>query len=302
MCSSVECLPIELTDAIIDEAAAFSDEWTRFETLSSLALTSHAFRHRVCKHRFREIVINRTRHVWKFADLLNTDLWSKDEQLDAYIRDVSILLVDSYSRLSGALNGTFHMRSILDRIFRRYPRDQAPAVIFYFAWNVKVQDGRQQCPWYWDDFDDNLRLAFLSMIRNSCVTELVIFSLDNVPRNLVLGCRIPILHFAFVEFSPSSDLDKPEEGILGSWHLENINKFTTDHSTSPIDYIGTVAYHASPSTPIFPNLKELVCCICNDEEYEMTVALMQRATMMETFSLSLPGKLQPFEQGQNTNF
>lgn len=288
MCPSVQSLPIELTDAIIDEVEAFSDKPTRSETLSSLALTSHAFRRRVCTHRFREIVIGRTYHVEMFAALLNTDLWSNDEQLDACIRDVSILLIGPQRRLYPVVNGT-HMEGILGRIFRRYPRDQAAAVTLYFAWDVKVQWEAYQFPWDWAHLNDNFRRAFLSMIQKSYLTELVIFSLDNVPRDLVHGCRIPILQFAYVKFSPSSDLDKSAEGILDSWHLEHINKFTTNHSTSPIDYVGTVAYHASPSTPIFPNLKKLICCICNDEEYEMTVALMQRATMLETLALELPG-------------
>jgi hypothetical protein len=292
-------IPPELAESVIDEVTAFSHTPTCTSTLSSLALVSHAFRHRVNKHRFREITLIRTDEVRVFAFLLKTDsrLWPQDEGLHAYIRKVKIFLGGSRHGNMDVLPmlNSGYMKFILDKLFRRYTRDHAPALSFSLVWGVTVgcerlSDSDERYQLDWEDLDDDLQSSFLNMVQESCLTDLHVLSLDNIPRDLVHKCDISTLSFVNVTFASSLDLDQSTEGILDSWHLEHINEFTTDHSTSPMDYIGTVAYHASPSTPIFPNLNHLVCCICDDKEYEMTVALMQRATMLDTLSLTLLGK------------
>ncbi|KAF9484135.1 hypothetical protein BDN70DRAFT_891146 [Pholiota conissans] len=135
-----------------------------------------------------------------------------------------------------------------------------------------------------------IQAAFREILQNPCLKQLQVCALRDAPRDLLRMCSIQQLHLMNIGFSEDLMVPPTEsDGILSERHMEQITTFVTDHSTSPLECIGTDAYNASmppPKFTVLPQLQKLVCRIFHDRQYDMTVALMKHAENAKKFSLS----------------
>ncbi|KAF9481647.1 hypothetical protein BDN70DRAFT_519304 [Pholiota conissans] len=284
-------LPIELTDSIINEVGSFPDKRARSEALSSFALASPTYRQQVNKLRFEKINIHSIEDIHAFSHLLRTDTWPQEDQtVRSCIRNVDVELLDDWDSLNVALNDG-DMAFILQSLYRRYTRDKAPSLPFSFSWEAKVGRYNDNCFWSWKSLCSDVQSALKTLLLESCLTDLSIYSLSDIPNDFLHGSHIQQFHFTDITFDRriGSDFCESTEGVLDSWHLKNVSTFITNHSTSPLHYIGNNLYSSSQlSAPGFSNLTTLILCICNDEEYKMTRALMERTTTLKRIAFSLP--------------
>ncbi|KAF9472637.1 hypothetical protein BDN70DRAFT_998085 [Pholiota conissans] len=290
-------LPSELKDSIID-LVHISDnvDNTRSTTLSALALSCRAFRQRVNHHRFDRIEIPRIEDILPLYSLLLTDsIWeNENERLSTHVSVFAVNMMGTlkqYRLFPVLTTGSFELEFILNNIFKAYFNNQAYDRSLSFTWRVEIWKPRTTTieGLDWPDMSDGLQSAFRQLLQHPRLTQLDIYSLHNVPRDLIRSSFIEELQLTEVYFA-EADSTVPQEGILDEWHLRHLTAFVTDptHSTPLLDYIGRNTY-AGKSLPhgIFPQLKTLVCCLLSEEQCETMTTLIQSAKNVMNLSLSI---------------
>ncbi|KAF9472675.1 hypothetical protein BDN70DRAFT_937997 [Pholiota conissans] len=290
-------LPVELKWSIIDHVRAFSDN----DTLATLALVCRAFRRRVNYHRFRTVKIRDINDIRPTYRLLTNDcIWSSPhERLNAHVNLFEVKMLNSkkyFKRRCVLTSNSSKLEFIFHNIFQTYSSDidQSSNVSLSFTWDVRIWNPRsdEKDRLDWTNLGLGLQSAFRTMLRHPHLDRLKICALENVPRDLIRESPINNLQFSEVGFS--RDLGAfQHEGILSGWHLQHLTRLVIDHSTPFVELIGLDVYGAESPTIVFPRLQALTSCVCDEMQYEMTVAVMQRARNVQHLSLAVlePGKL-----------
>ncbi|KAF9472636.1 hypothetical protein BDN70DRAFT_998084 [Pholiota conissans] len=297
---------IKLKDSIIDLVYASGDfDYTRSRTLSSLSLVCRAFRHRVNHHRFKTLDICDIYDIQNTYELLLKDrgLWKDHrESLNAHVQRFEVKMTGTrkhFKRLSILKKDSAKLEFIFANVFRvAHFQDHAyHSLPLTFAW--RVAKWRPQLAielgLVWSDMSDALQTAFRKLLQHPSLQRLELSALHDVPRDLIRSAFVQELQLSEICFSrPESAVSR--EAILSPWHLQHVTSFQTDtdHSTPLLDYIGPGIFSGKslPAT-IFPRLQKLVCCIFDEEQCRVTVALMQCTQNVTHLSLSIldPGKL-----------
>ncbi|KAF9481624.1 hypothetical protein BDN70DRAFT_930729 [Pholiota conissans] len=277
-------LPTELLHEIIDIVASdFSDKARLSKDLSSLALVSRTSRNHVNQHRFKEVKIcNEDDIIHFFAFPQN----AQNNPLSAYVRRLEIDIVDDTA--DSYLSRDNKMRQVLDNAFQ-YNEHPYKHPSLTFIWDVKYKPAKYgvKGPLSWKNLHSSVQSAFRKILQNPALSTLKVYSLGAVPRDLLQLCKATEYTFADVTFqTPSSHVEA--EGILNPWQLHNITSFTTNHSTALVNYFGVNSTdRGNLEPPQFDQIQYLACCVCNDEEYNKTTELMQRAKATRYLSLTI---------------
>ncbi|KAF9484144.1 hypothetical protein BDN70DRAFT_180278 [Pholiota conissans] len=306
-------LPVELTDSIIDFVNDFWDEINfspddrRCDALASLARVSRAFRRRVNYHRFSKVAIKQYDHVSTVHNLLKDDAicWPKSrDQLRWNIRRFQLALEERRKHLRVVLSTqSAELEGILANIFSvPSTSENWPSSPLSFSWSVSIRvryEGLHCVDWNF--ISQTLQSTLRAFLQNPHLEEVRLIALQNVPRDLLEHSRFLSLQLTDTTFADvvlASD-ENPEhdaseqpldtKGVLNQWHLKHLRCINTDHSTTPLDCIGSVIYNAPLQlTPTFRSLYRLSCCIRDNDDLEKTIALLQHAKLLTELDLAFP--------------
>lgn len=236
-------LPVEILEDIIDEASATSD----ISTVSSISLTSHAFRIIANKRRFQSLVLYRNvghdidhtaRKIRTLAGLIS----------DAYYIDTMPGVVDFATSLSLQMIGYYDevtpaiedgsLAYIFNNIFRSttFPTWSADCSLslYIYRWARTDDEYYDDDPDFslyneisWNSIDKTLLTALQNVIQASQLTRLELESMKHVPRNLLQGSNIKHLGLHGTELNSAITHFQDETSIsnqpilLESLHMDS---------------------------------------------------------------------------------
>ncbi|KAF9474506.1 hypothetical protein BDN70DRAFT_936587 [Pholiota conissans] len=285
-------LPAELHESILDIVHTFNAQ-PRFKTMASLALVCRGFRQHINRHRFKTVELCSVRDILPMYHLLASDSVWKDERdrLTAHVKAFEVDMWSSMKQLEVhpmLADDSSKLEYIFNNIFRACSQDDSSSVSLLFFWKVQI---RRDDPYIgdaldWTNMSSGLQSTFRAFLRHPRLTRLVIYTLTNMPRDLLRASPVRDLQLTDITFAKET-MASGCEGILSTYQLQHMSRIVTDHCVSLMEYVGMDAYDSTspPAMTLFPRLKKLDSYVFDDESYEITVYFMRRSKNLQELAL-----------------
>ncbi|KDR78354.1 hypothetical protein GALMADRAFT_224732 [Galerina marginata CBS 339.88] len=291
MSDSQPIIPSEVIDIIMDEVAQYPDKVSRTQTLSSIALSSWALRHRAHSHLFATVDLfgthlkSATPRIRRLYEFIDADVHSEVTGIASYIKSFNVYMMGPASMVRPTLDdGT--MSAIFRKIFKTGEPSSGPRSLSLTLGTL----GRVRKTFDWMTLNTDFVSAFRDLCRNPLFTTLHLSRFINLPPNLLTNSAFKSVKlseirllgtesFEFTDpptFVPSSD---EEEAILNDMPFQNdqvvlLESIETDHSFPLLEVLDMTPRRSIPPTIVFSRLKNLTIQIQSEGDFDKTAALL----------------------------
>lgn len=251
-------LPLELLEEIINEASRTSD----VSTISSIALTSHAFRILANKRRFQSLVLceykghnmeHTAKRIKTLADLIVNGHSTKTMLgVCEFVTSFSLQMIGYYDEVTPVIEDGCLAR-IFDNLFRSTNLRTLSAhrafslSIYEYRWartDAEYFDDNEHFPRYnklsWNSMGETLFTVLRDLIQLSQLNRLILQKMVHVPRNLLQGSNVKHFHLSKTKLSDNmlSYNGETSTSTLVSILLEslNIDSLVSDNDIGAIVY------------------------------------------------------------------